>query len=349
MSDWVDYKQIKTTVSFQEVVKHYQLQFSTKGKELVGTCPLPDHAGDRNNKNAFHIALDKNCFNCLTHCGGGNIIEFVQLMEKFPNDKSGFRQAAIFLQENFLKGQPVKSRPKEKPKVENKPAGTEKTGNTPLTFSLEKRIKYDHPFLQETKQFPLEFTKKFGIGWCKAGLMAGRIVFPIHNANGELVAYAGRSLTEKDEVQRGKYLFPTGFNKALELWNFHRVASKKKLLREYGLILVEGFTDALRLIQHGFPNVVALMGWSLTEQQEKMILSHTDKVALFLDNDEAGQEATKKIHKRLIHQVFVKVVAYPAELPDKTQPEDFTKEELRNMLGCKTVTPEADDDSLPAT
>ena len=81
MGDWVDYKQIKTQASFKAVVEHYQLDFSIKGDELVGTCPLPRHAGDRNNKNAFHVSLDKNCYNRLTHCGGGNVIDFVRLME----------------------------------------------------------------------------------------------------------------------------------------------------------------------------------------------------------------------------------------------------------------------------
>jgi len=341
MGNWVDYKQIKQAVSFHEVVKYYQLQFSTKGNELVGACPLPGHAGNRDNKNAFHIALDKNIFNCLTHCGGGNIIDFVRLMEQLPDDKAGFRQAALLLQERFLADQPAKPTSKKQPvaKKQNQTdsANEQPLANKPLDFSLEKRIKYDHPFLLEEKKFPLELLKKFGIGWCKTGLMAGRIVFPIHNPNGELVAYAGRALTEKDEAQRGKYLFPSGFNKALELWNFHRLVTKKKLLREHGLIVVEGFTDALRLIQHGFPNVVALMGWSLSEPQEKMLLAVADKVALFLDNDSAGQEATKKIHQRLIHQVFVKVVPYPTDSPDQTQPEDFSKEQLRQMLGCKQV------------
>jgi len=90
--------------------------------------------------------------------------------------------------------------------------------------------------------------KKYGICWSKTGLMAGRIVFPIHNSQGELVAYAGRAPTEKDEEKRGKYIFPSRFNKSLELWNYNRVKEKNKLIRDFGLILVEGFTDALQLI-----------------------------------------------------------------------------------------------------
>jgi DNA primase len=337
MSDWVDYKQLKTQISFKAVVEYYQLHFNTKGDELVGICPLPDHAGDRDNKNAFHISLDKNCYNCLTHCGGGNVIDFIRLMEKLPDDKEGFRKAAIFLQEKFniMPDNPKELKTTKSPAAEKKQEDEkEPTKNEPLTFSLENRIKKDHPFLLEEKGLPIEFIKKFGLGWCKAGLMAGRIVIPIHNTTGELIAYAGRALTDADEERRGKYLFPTGFNKSLELWNYHRVLAKKKLIRDRGLIVVEGFFDAIKLILNGFSNVVALMGWSMSEQQEELILSITDKIAIFLDNDDAGKEATKKIHKRLIYKAFIKVVPYPDD-ESKTQPEDFDKKELTNLLGYK--------------
>lgn len=77
------------------------------------------------------------------------------------------------------------------------------------------------------------------------------------------------------------------------------------------------------------------MGWSLSETQEKLLLSVTDKIALFLDNDFAGQESSGTTHKRLIHKVFLKVVPYPASLPEKTQSEHFTKDEIVKILGSK--------------
>ncbi len=336
MANWVDYNQIKNKIDFQKVLDNYNLQFSKKGEELIGACPLPDHAGNRDNKNAFHISIDKNCFNCLTHCDGGNIIDFVRLMEKLPDDNQGFRQAALFLQEKFLSTSAAKQEPKGKIKKESDSPAPELTINEPLQFTLEKKVKYDHPFLIEEKQYPIDLVKKYGVGWCKAGLMAGRIVFPIHNSDGQLVAYSGRALTEKDKEKRGKYLFPSGFNKSFELWNFHRIKGKNKLIRDFGLIVVEGFTDALRLIQHGFDNTVALMGWSMSEKQSELIMSVTDKIALFLDNDETGRNAVKKIHQQLIHQVFIKVVPYPDD-PAKIQPENFTKQDFIQALSNKKL------------
>ena len=346
MTKWVDYNQIKKHASFKDVLNYYNLKLAAKAGELVGTCPLPGHAGDRNNTNAFHISFGKNCYNCLTHCGGGNIIDFVRLMETLPDTQDGFRSAALLLQENFLTGQPIKQTGENKAKRQDKP-GRDKTPDTPdqdeplvnqpLDFSLEKKLKYTDHWLITEKQFPEELLKKLGIGWCKAGLQAGRIVYPVHNVKGELVAYIGRALTDKDEQQRGKYLVPSNFHEHLELWNFHRVKAKKKLLHDFGLIVVEGFNDALRLIQHGFENVVALMGWSMSDEQEELILSVTDKIVLFLDNDTTGIDGTKKIHKRLIYKAFVKVIKYPED-PDKNQPEHFNKKEFIAILSNKKTT-----------
>ena len=202
--------------------------------------------------------------------------------------------------------------------------------NPPLNFTLEKRIKADHPFLTQEKGLDIKIINKFGLGYCFKGMMAGRIVIPIHNVKGEIVAYAGRAVKQHDEESRGKYIFPSGFFKSVELFNFHQVAGKKKLLREYGLIIVEGFFDAIKLVSLNYPNVVALMGSTLSETQEKLIFSLTDKILLFLDNDEAGIKATQEIHQRLLHKAFVKIAQYPAG--EKFQPEDFSKEELQGLL-----------------
>ena len=79
--------------------------------------------------------------------------------------------------------------------------------------------------------------------------------------------------------------------------------------------------------QAGLPAVVALMGSSLSEAQEKL-LSQFKQVILFLDGDEAGQLASGSIAARLISQTFVKVV----RLPDGQQPDQLSREEIKNIL-----------------
>lgn len=79
---WLDYKHIKSAVNFLDVLSYYGIELRPTGKDhLTGKCPLPNHSGDRSNTNAFHIDLKKNAYNCFSHCGGGNIIDFVAQME----------------------------------------------------------------------------------------------------------------------------------------------------------------------------------------------------------------------------------------------------------------------------
>ena len=73
--------------------------------------------------------------------------------------------------------------------------------------------------------------------------MHDRIVIPIHNPEGELVAYAGRSIDGSEP----RYKFPAGFHKSLELFNLHRVRG------EVSVVLVEGFFDCMKVTQAGFP------------------------------------------------------------------------------------------------
>ncbi|NIT57678.1 MAG: hypothetical protein GWN00_16040, partial [Aliifodinibius sp.] len=86
----------------------------------------------------------------------------------------------------------------------------------------------------------LKIIKKFGLGYCAKGMHAGRIVIPIHNEQGKLVAYAGRSLKRSDTEHGKKYHFPANFYKHVELFNLHRVINIPKLVGKGGIILVEG-------------------------------------------------------------------------------------------------------------
>ena len=87
------------------------------------------------------------------------------------------------------------------------------------------------------------------------------------------------------------------------LYNLHRLAEQVE-----SVIVVEGFFGAIWLHQCGFPNVVALMGWSMSEEQETL-LARFGRVALLLDGDAAGREASAEIVGRLVHKVFVKALS----------------------------------------
>jgi DNA primase len=170
----------------------------------------------------------------------------------------------------------------------------------------------------------------FGIGFCAKGMMADRIAIPIHNAKGEVVAYAGRFPVEEPPEGTTKYKLPPGFRKSQELYNIDR-ASKEPA--DQPLVIVEGFFDAMKLHQHGCRKVVALMGSTMSAAQEELIRQHTNSqshVIVMLDENEAGQAGREDIACRLSKICFVRVHQF--EHPDM-EPEHLTAEEVQTLAG----------------
>ena len=200
--------------------------------------------------------------------------------------------------------------------------------NPPLKFAL-KSLDAAHPYLTE-RGLTTETIAHFGVGFCTGkGIMAGRIAIPIHNEQGELVAYAGRWPGEPPEGE-GKYKLPAGFHKSLVVYNLHRA---RDFAKDSGLIVVEGFFDCMRLYQAGIPNVVALMGSSLSDEQETLLVAAVGpqgKVALMFDEDEAGWKGREEALSRLSSRVHVKVVGLGEE---GTQPDGVSAETLARYLG----------------
>jgi DNA primase len=197
-----------------------------------------------------------------------------------------------------------------------------------LKFRLEK-LEREHPYLTE-RGLTLETIVDFGAGFCAKGTMADRIAIPIHNPQGEVVAYAGRFPGEPSE-DRPKYKLPTGFRKSLELFNIDRAVKEPGHLP---LVIVEGFFDCMTLHQNGCRKVVALMGSSMSAAQEELIRRHTNQtihVIVMLDEDDAGRTGRDDIAARLAKFVFVKIHVFEKE---GSQPEHLSPEEVANIVGA---------------
>jgi DNA primase len=330
MATWVDYKELKARVKIDDVLAHYGLveKLKRKGENLVGPCPI--HKGT--NATQFHVSLKKNAFHCFGDChGGGNVIDFVAKMEG-----GDIREAALKLQAWFGSGE-GKSAPvsapstrsigeQEAPQEERAKEKKAEAPNPPLTFSL-KNLDPDHPYLA-SRGFTQETIAEFGLGYCTKGLMARRIAIPIHNDKGELVAYAGRWPGDPPDGE-GKYKLPAGFHKSLVVFNLHRA---REHAGDQGLILVEGFFGCLKLWQAGIKQVVALMGSTMSEEQEALIIAAVGRnghVALMFDEDEAGWACREDVLTRLTPQVYVKVIGLGRE---GAQPDSLTTADL-NRLG----------------
>ena len=141
--------------------------------------------------------------------------------------------------------------------------------NKPLAFALTK-LDAEHPYFAE-RGLTAETIATFGVGFCNKGLLRGYAAIPIHNTDGELVAYAGRWPGTPKEG-KGKYKLPEGFKKSIELFNLHRAMSEPD---ETPLVIVEGFFDCMRLWQLGLRRVVALMGCSISDAQEEILTRAT--------------------------------------------------------------------------
>ncbi len=116
----------------------------------------------------------------------------------------------------------------------------------------------------------------------------GRLMIPIRNERGELAGFGSRALDDS----LPKYL-NTGrtpvFDKSRILYGLHLA---RESVRANGIVMVEGYMDAITAHQHGFDNVVASMGTALTAQQVAQVRRLTENVTMALDADAAGQQAT---------------------------------------------------------
>jgi DNA primase len=336
----IPFAQIKREVSIASVARRYgfELKPNDDGKWLHGQCRLRSHES-KESKTSFAVNLQQNYWvchsdSCTANRGGkkgGDVITLVHWLE--PN--GDYYDAAKKLMEEFHVGgiQTAKSvsqpatnghKPPAFPQAKPEPTKAEAlTINVPLKFqSGFKDIDHAHEYLKKRGITP-STAQAFGVGFYggKSSVIKDpyRIVIPIRNVAGELVAYVGRSL---DPELKDKYHFPSGFHKTLELFNLHQVGEQADTV-----VVVEGFFGTLKVAQAGFPNVVALMGRTLSEAQE-LLLRRFTRIVLMLDPDGPGREAQAAIVPRLAVHTFVRAVA----LPDDKQPDLLSSKELQAIL-----------------
>lgn len=310
---WVDFRAVKEAVSMEAILRYYQVPNLRRHRDqLQGRCPI--HRGQRGD--SFRASLSKNAFQCFACQAHGNVMDFVVAMER-----CSVREAAFKIQEWFgidghrgLSGARPCSAATEGQLVRKKEGA-----NCPLRFALTG-VDHTHPYLAQ-RGVDRATAVEFGIGfYSRPGLMSGRIVIPIHNGKGEMVAYAGRAL----DGRIPKYKLPGGFHKSLELYNLHRaIASGSQTV-----IVVEGYFDCVRVHQSGLPWVVALMGSSLSLEQEKVLVERFKRVILMLDGDDAGRVATQTIRPKLLQKCDVLTAA----VSDGAQPDQLSPGEIQELL-----------------
>ena len=121
-----------------------------------------------------------------------------------------------------------------------------------------------------------------------ADLFRGRLMIPIRDSEGKLAGFGGRVLDDSGPKYLNSPRSPT-FDKGRTLYALN-VA--KEAARQQGIVIVEGYMDAIMAHQHGFRNVVASLGTALTELQVALARRVTADITMALDPDPAGQQAT---------------------------------------------------------
>ena len=165
-----------------------------------------------------------------------------------------------------------------------------------------------------------------------------RIMFPLSNDQGKVIAFSGRVWQETDS-QTGKYKnsrATTIFNKSYELYHLERV--KKGSGKAPEIYLMEGFMDVIAAYRAGIENAVASMGTALTSEHVEHLKRFTKKVIVTYDGDKAGQAATAKALDEL-KDLPVQVV----QIPDAMDPDEYLQknspQDLAYLLTNTRISP----------
>ncbi|WP_078379667.1 DNA primase [Sutcliffiella halmapala] len=340
--------QIRQSTDIVDVISEY-VQLKKQGRNYFGLCPFHGESTP-----SFSVSPDKQIFHCFGCGAGGNAFNFIMDIEGVS-----FVEAAEKLAKSSSIEMEVPKNAQAEPLGQSKETKwmldahllLQKFYHHLLLNTKEGQEAYDY---LKARDFTDEMMKKFGIGYAlnswdfalkflskrgynqklleKAGLLIekehtaeyfdrfrDRIMFPIHDHKGNVIAFSGRVLGKGEP----KYLNSPEtalFNKSKILYNFHQ--ARPHIRKQEQVILFEGFADVIAADQAGLPHSIATMGTSLTEDQARIIRRHVESVIVCYDGDNAGIEAAYRAAKILIEQgCYVRV----ALMPDKLDPDDYIR------------------------
>lgn len=156
----------------------------------------------------------------------------------------------------------------------------------------------------------------------------GRVIFPVHNLAGKIIAFGARILTkEKDQPKYINSPETEIYHKSNVLYGMYQ--AKNAIRKEDFCFLVEGYTDVISMHQAGIENAVASSGTALTEEQIKLIRRFTENITVLFDGDAAGiKAALRGIDLVLKGGLNVRVLL----LPDGDDPDSFSKKRSSTEL-----------------
>lgn len=327
-----------------DVISEY-MNLKRSGGNYMSLCPFHSEKTP-----SFSVSPSKQIFNCFG-CGvGGNVVTFIQKIERIS-----FVEAIKLLAERAGVELDEKRSPKELEKAKlrkalykvnteaaryfyenlsNRSRAMEYLMGRGLSASVIK--KFGLGYSPEGWHNLLDYLKRKGISTellYRAGLASkgrdgeryydkfrNRIMFPIIDLKGNVIAFGGRVLDDS----KPKYLNSPDtpvFNKGYNIYGLNFV---KRVAELDNIIIVEGYMDAISLQQFGISNAVASLGTAFTENQAKLLKRFSNEIIIAYDSDLAGQTATMKGLSILENQgCIVKVLS----LPTGKDPDEYIRKE----------------------
>lgn len=334
------------------ISQHTQLK--TTGGGYMGRCPFPDHP---EKTPSFSVSMQKQVYHCFGCHKKGNIYSFLQeysglsfpeaveyLAERaniqLPQDDSptatamdaqkqkrknllkATQLAAQFYHDQLIlssNNEPVRKYLTQR-QLQPKTVDEFLLGYAPNEWdSLEKHLHQKN--IVEAISLEAKLLKqRTGSGATGSyDLFRDRLMFPIFNNTGEVVAFGGRIIQSGEPKYLNSPESPI-FSKGKILYGLHLTA--RHLRAEDQALIVEGYMDLIALYQAGLKNVVASMGTALTLEQALLMKRYTQNVVALFDGDEAGIEAAERSLPLLLQSG-----CYPKGLilPEGLDPDDYLK------------------------
>ncbi len=331
------------------------VELKRTGSDYRGPCPF--HGGTHRN---FAVIPKKNRYYCFVCHESGDV--FSWLMKRFGMDyptaiREVARRSGIVIPEG-----PSSSGPDPREPLFEAVAVAQDWFTRRLLESPEGAIAREY---LQGREVSLEVAGQHGLGFApqgksflaamqelglaekvllEAGLTAQRddgkviprfrerLLFPIHDMRGRVVAFGGRLLRAGEPKYLNSPESPI-FSKGRQLYNLH--AAKAAIRKAESVILVEGYFDVFRLVLAGIEHVVAPLGTSLTADQAGLLRRFAPSATLLYDSDAAGLRATFRAGDELLrHGVRVRVA---------TMPEGEDPDTLVRRGGAEALQPILDD------
>ncbi|HDT8074014.1 TPA: DNA primase [Enterococcus faecalis] len=349
-------EEVRHRTNIVDIIGQY-VQLKKSGKNYMGLCPFHEERSP-----SFSVAEDKQIFHCFGCGKGGTVFNFLQEIEGISFPESVKRVADLeHLSVDFDWSEPreVADTPENQQRrsllqLHSKAAElyhhilvNTKIGEPALNYLLERGLTqelietFQIGFAPQKRDFLSQVFKNEQLDetlFEPSGLFVQRdngtfldrfyqrIMFPINDPQGNIIAFSGRLLKTADFPgdEMPKYLNSpetTLFNKRETLFNFDK--ARKEIRKENTVLLFEGFMDVIAAWQSGVKSGVASMGTSLTNEQIRRLERVAKEVVICYDGDNAGVQATNRAIQLLQENSHFDLSI--VSIPEKLDPDEYVR------------------------